>query len=155
MGACRLPRPGDPGKAAQAEVIGLLFEYVERLRAHFESVSQAHDLTPVQAKVVLTLGDSGSMGCVAGSLGCDPSNITGVVDRLEERGLLTRAEAPHDRRIKVLKPTAAGRQLREAVETALFRDVPGLSALSAQQVEELREALAALCGHHAVSTGPA
>lgn len=146
MAACRVPRPKDPKAAARAEVVELLFEYVERLRAHFERMAQVHDLTPVQAKVVLTLGDSDSMGCVAGSLGCDPSNITGVVDRLEERGLLTRAEAPHDRRIKVLKPTAAGRRLREALEVDLFRDIPGLGGLSEQQVAELREALAALCG---------
>lgn len=151
MAACRVPRPGNPEAASRAEVIELLFEYVDRLRAHFESVAQAHDLTPVQAKVVLTLGDSGSMGCVAGSLGCDPSNITGVVDRLEERGLLTRAEASHDRRIKVLKPTAAGRRLREALEIQVFRDVPGLSTLSPHQVAELREALAALCGHRAAA----
>ncbi|MCC6678687.1 MAG: MarR family transcriptional regulator [Phycisphaerales bacterium] len=151
MAACRVPRPSNPEAAARAEVIELLFEYVERLRAHFESVAQAHDLTPVQAKVVLTLGDSGSMGCVAGSLGCDPSNITGVVDRLEERGLLVRAEASHDRRIKTLKPTAAGRRLREALEVAVFRDVPGLSVLTGHQVADLRRSLAALCGHSAAA----
>lgn len=156
MAGCRVPRPANPEAAARAEVIELLFEYVEKLRTHFETVAQAHDLTPVQAKVVLTLGDSDSMGCVAGSLGCDPSNITGVVDRLEERGLLMRAEAPHDRRIKTLKPTAAGRRLREALEIAVYRDIPGLSGVNRQQIAELRAALAALCGHKAstAANGP-
>lgn len=153
MAGCRVPRPSDPAAAARAEVVELLFEYVEKLRAHFETVAHAHDLTPVQAKVVLTLGDSDSMGCVAGSLGCDPSNITGVVDRLEERGLLARAEAPHDRRIKVLKPTPAGRRLREALEVEVFRDIPGLSVLTSAQVAELRTALAALCGRAHTAPG--
>ena len=143
--ACKIPRPSDPAAAAKAEVIELLFAYVERLSVHFESVAKAHDLTPVQAKVVLFLGEPGPMRCVADDLGCDPSNITGVVDRLEERGLLTRHEGSPDRRMKLLKPTAAGRKLRETLEAALFKDVPGMDRLTRAQVGEVRAALAKLC----------
>src|SRR5882724_7396050 len=137
MSSCRIPRPKDPAAAAKAEVIELLFAYVERLSVHFESVAKSHALTPVQAKVVLFLGEPGPMRCLSDVLGCDPSNITGVVDRLEERGLLTRHEGASDRRMKLLKPTPAGRKLRETLESALFKDVPGMNKLTKAQVADV------------------
>lgn len=127
-------------------MVELLFTYVERLRTHFEDVAAAHELTPVQAKVLLSLDQPEPMGCIAESMGCDPSNITGVVDRLAERGFLTRAEAPADRRVKFLQSTAAGRKLREAFLAELFRDVPGMEGLTAEQMGELRDVLGVMCG---------
>lgn len=145
MGVCRIPKPKDPVAAARAEVVELLFSYVERLRAHFESVAVANDLTAMQAKVLMFLGDAEPMRCVAENLGCDPSNITGVVDRLQDRGLLTRTEDPHDRRVKILHVTPSGKRLRETIGMELFRDVPGMSSLSPTQVAELKSLLSRLC----------
>jgi DNA-binding MarR family transcriptional regulator len=148
MAQARLPRPKDPAAAGRAEVIELLFTYVDKLRVHFEAVAKAHDLTPVQAKVVLFLGELGEPGpmrCVSDTMGCDPSNITGVVDRLEERGFLSRHEGTPDRRMKILKPTPAGRKLRESIESMLFKDVPGMDNLSKPELNDLRAALAKLC----------
>jgi len=147
MGVCRIPKPKDPIAAARAEVVELLFSYVERLRAHFESVAAAHDLTVMQAKVLMFLGDAEPMRCVAENLGCDPSNITGVVDRLQDRGFLTRSEDPNDRRVKLLHATAAGKRLRETIGLNLFREMPGMGELSRAQVADLRNLLSMLCAH--------
>jgi DNA-binding MarR family transcriptional regulator len=144
MGECRIPRPADPAAAARAEVIELLFGYVRRLESHFEGIAKAHDLTPMQAKVVLQLREPAPMRSLSDNFCCDPSNITGIVDRLEERGLLTRSEDPNDRRVKTLQPTAAGRRLREAFEAALFREVPGMKGLTKADLKELRDLLAML-----------
>ena len=152
---CRIPRPSDPAAAARAEVVELLFEYVDRLRSHFETVAQNLDLTPVQAKVLISLREPAPMRSLSDSMCCDPSNVTGVVDRLEERGLLTRSESPADRRVKVLQATPAGRRLREALELALFRDVPGMKGLTRAQVSDLRTALATLCERGSTTEAPA
>ena len=130
-------------------MIELLFGYVDRLRTHFEGVAQAHGLTSVQAKVLMFLDESEPMHCIATSLSCDPSNITGVVDRLQERGLLSREEARADRRVKFLQVTAAGKKLRDAFMNDLFSDVPGMNGLSRSQITDLRDALATLCGEDA------
>ena len=110
-----------------------------------EAVAAAHDLTPIQAKVMLSLGQPEPMRCLADELGCDPSNVTSLVDKLEERGLLTRAGAKEDRRVKVLAATAAGTKLREALSSALFGSVPGLDALTTSQVADLRHLLGKMC----------
>lgn len=149
MGACRIPRPADPNAAARAEVIELLFAYVDRLRVHFETVSAAHNLTAVQAKVLMFLEEAEPMRCIAESLACDPSNITGVVDRLEERGLLSREEARADRRVKFLQVTPAGKRLRDTLALSLFSDVPGMKGLSRAEVADLKDALATLCRDNA------
>jgi DNA-binding MarR family transcriptional regulator len=145
MGTCRIPRPKDPASAKKAEVLELLFAYVNRLQAHFEAVAASHDLTPIQAKVILSLGQPEPMRCLADELGCDPSNVTALVDKLEERGLLSRAGAKEDRRVKVLAATAAGSKLREALSSALFGSVPGLDALTTSQVADLRHLLGKMC----------
>ena len=153
MGACRIPRPKDPLAAARAEVVELLFVYVDRLRLHFEGVCQLHDLTPVQAKLLISLDEPAPMRCMADELGCDPSNVTGVVDRLEERGLVTRTEFPLDRRAKFVTATAEGQRLREAFSAELFREVPGMESQSPEQIASLREALMALCGVESKARG--
>ena len=52
------------------------------------------------------------MGQLAGTLACDASNVTGLVDRLESRGLVRRRPSVEDRRVKVLALTPAGSRLR-------------------------------------------
>lgn len=153
MPRCKIHKPKDPDAAARAEVVEALFTYVDRLHAHFETVVQRFDLTPVQAKVLLTLESPTPMRCLAESLGCDPSNVTGVVDRLEERGLTTRVESREDRRVKHIEATPAGKRLKATVELALFRDVPGMRGLTRRQVADLRDVLSTLC--HDESATPA
>jgi len=146
MGKCRIPKPQDPSAAARAEVEELLFTYVDRLKTHFDGVADRHGLTAVQAKVLMFLDEATPMNRIAENLCCDPSNITGVVDRLEERGLLAREEAPTDRRVKNLQVTGAGKKMREAFTHALFSDVPGMKGLSPAQLAEMHRMLGRLCG---------
>lgn len=149
MGSCRLPKPQDPGAAARAEVVELLFSYVDRLRTHFESIAAHHGLTSAQAKVLMFLDHPEPMRSIAECLACDPSNITGLVDRLEERGLLSRSEGEADRRVRFLEVTAAGKKVRDAFTHALFTDVPGMKGLTRAQVGEVRRALETLCREEA------
>jgi len=55
------------------------------------------------------------MGRLAEALACDASNVTGLVDRLEQRGLVRRRSSGEDRRVKVLELTPAGARLRSTV----------------------------------------
>lgn len=48
---------------------------------------------------------------VADFLVLNPSQVVSLVDGLEARGLVRRAPSPHDRRAKIVVPTAQGRQV--------------------------------------------
>src|ERR1700730_3737086 len=88
---------------------------LERVHAHFAAVVAELDLAPVQAKALheLEVDPPISMRELAERLKSDPSNVTGLVARLEARGLVERRPDPTDRRIKGLALTPAGARMRE------------------------------------------
>jgi len=69
------------------------------------------------------------MSTLADVLACDASNITGIVDKLESRGLIARRGADHDRRVKMLCVTELGRSLRNRLVGRLLEPPSTLTAL--------------------------
>src|ERR1700716_706893 len=100
----------------EGEVVGLGFEMQARLEGHFSERAAQHGLSAVQAKVLLQLRPDGAMTmrAIAAQLQYDASNLTGVVDRLEEMGAVRRQPQPHDRRAKGVLLTHEGQRLRQA-----------------------------------------
>ena len=81
------------------------------------------------------------MSELAGILGCDNSNVTGIVDRLEYRGLVERRPADHDRRVKLLALTGEGQELREALGDRLHAPPDELARLHPEDQRALRDIL--------------
>jgi MarR family transcriptional regulator, organic hydroperoxide resistance regulator len=77
---------------------------------------------------------------LADRLGCDPSNVTFLVDRLEQRSLVTRARAGEDRRVKALALTPAGIAIRNRL-IATLAESPMFSRLTTAQQRELARLL--------------
>jgi DNA-binding MarR family transcriptional regulator len=75
---------------------------------------------------------------LADGLHCDPSNITGIVDRLGDRGLVERGSAPGDRRVKTLMLTEEGTALRMRLLDRLSEPPPGLGKLPVDEQRQLR-----------------
>ena len=82
------------------------------------------------------------MSALAGSLQCDASNVTGIVDRLESRGLIERRSSPEDRRMKMIAVTEEGQRLREQIGARMNEPPPPIAALSDADQRELRDILA-------------
>ena len=80
-----------------------------------------------------------TMASLARALSCDASNVTGLVDRLETRGLIRRDVAAHDRRSKTLVVTAAGAAVNRALERKTFAPPRALRRLTRQQLSALHE----------------
>ena len=81
------------------------------------------------------------MGSVAEVLSCDASTLTGIADRLEERGLIQRQLDPADRRVKLLALTATGRELVTSIDGPFTAEIPGYAALSEAERDELTRLL--------------
>jgi MarR family transcriptional regulator, organic hydroperoxide resistance regulator len=79
-------------------------------------------------------------------LHCDASNVTGIADRLEARGLVTRQAAREDRRVKLLALTPAGMRLRAGLEDAIADASPIMSGLTVDERETLRALLGKAIG---------
>src|ERR1700722_9900715 len=86
-------------------------------RADLPSLASEFELSPAQCHVLHLIEPDRPipMGRLAEALACDASHVTGLVDRLESRGLVRRQPAAADRRVKVLELTPAGVRLRSTV----------------------------------------
>ena len=129
---------------AAAEAWRLLMPLFHDHRRRFMSIAQEFELAPAQIAALKALGERGSipMSELAGELHCDTSNVTGIVDRLEQRGLVLRRSAPHDRRVKLLVLTDEGRRVREEIRGRLATPPAALDRLSNSEQRTLRDLLA-------------
>jgi DNA-binding MarR family transcriptional regulator len=83
-------------------------------RANLPPLAAELELSPAQCHVLHLIEPERPipMGQLAETLSCDKSNVTGLVDRLESRGLVRRRPSAGDRRVKVLVLTPTGSRLR-------------------------------------------
>jgi len=124
----------------------LLMKFFFAQRGHLPSSGSEFDLSPSQCHVLHLIepGRPLPMSRLAGTLSCDASNVTGLIDRLESRGLVRRQPSPGDRRVKVLLLTQSGARVR----AQLLRQMTGashpLSRLTLDQRRSLVKILEAL-----------
>jgi DNA-binding MarR family transcriptional regulator len=111
-------------------------------KPRFPAIARELDLHPGQAIVVRLLAEPRQMGELAEAMHCDNSNITGIVDRLEERGLVERRAAENDRRVKLIVLTPDGRHLREELNSRMAEPPEALTRLSEADLKTLRDILA-------------
>src|SRR3954451_14848721 len=100
-----------------SEAWALMHELFHASRRRFLAVASEFDLSPPQVRALGVLDPDRPvpMSELADALHCDNSNVTGIVDRLEDRGLVERRSAAHDRRVKMLAVTEEGARVREAL----------------------------------------
>jgi DNA-binding MarR family transcriptional regulator len=143
MDCCTAARlAGSVSLADQAWAL-LLQVAFERVHAHFAAAVAELDLAPVQAKALheLNVEPPISMRELAERLKSDPSNVTGLIDRLEARGLVERRPDPSDRRVKGLALTSAGARMRERLFARLYSAPLAVAELSEPDQRCLRDVL--------------
>jgi DNA-binding MarR family transcriptional regulator len=144
----KLPGPGswlaaevgrtDPGSEAWSLMHWLLVANKQRLFA----MAQEFELAPQQMIAVRMLGTGPrKMSELAQALFCDNSNVTGIVDRLEERGLVRREAAEGDRRVKLLVLTKEGERMRVEITKRMAEPPPPIASLSEADQRALRDIL--------------
>jgi len=124
------------------EVVDLMANLVSLFHKDYEDAAAARALTGAQAKVLGLLRRGPlPMRQIAQTLSCEPSNITGIVDRLEARGLVERQPDPADRRIKRVQATSTGTAAYAELRQSLGLAREPLAALAPAERAELRDLL--------------
>jgi len=131
-------RPSPAGEAW-----ALMHELMTSMKGHFFAIAGEFELSPPQVMALRSLDPERPMPMseLAGVMACDNSNVTGIVDRLEARGLVERQVAEHDRRVKMLAVTEAGAQMREQLLARMYAAPEALAALSPADQRALRDLL--------------
>src|SRR3954470_1069329 len=136
---------------AATETWSLLVELLQGQRQRWlEAVGEA-GLRPGQAQLLRALDSEQptpmrQLACV---MRCDPSNVTGLADRLEERGLVERLPDPSDRRVRALALTAEGTRVRDEFVSRLMEPPEEIASLPAADQRALRDALRRALGRRA------
>ena len=126
----------------------LLLRFLLSQRAHMPTLAATLELSPAQCHVlhVIEPGRPVPMKQLAATLSCDASNVTGLVDRLESRGLVRRVPGSADRRVKVLDLTPTGARLRAQLIDRMTAPPASFGRLSARDQRALARILSRLLG---------
>ncbi|MDI3417824.1 MarR family winged helix-turn-helix transcriptional regulator [Streptomyces luteolus] len=104
----------------------------------FTVAAASENLTASQGKALTVLRRGpAAMRALATTLTCDASNMTGIIDRLEKRGLVRREPAPDDRRVKTVVLTAEGERVTDAIRAKMHATQEGLGRLDDQERDRL------------------
>ena len=127
------------GKSQACEAWQLLIKLFFSQRADLPSLAAEFELSPAQCHVLhlMAPGEPLPMRRIAEGLACDASNVTGLIDRLESRGLVRRQASAGDRRVKVLELTPAGIRLRSIVLERMTEPPENLSRLTSDEQRAL------------------
>ena len=135
---------GRPRLSPAHEAQKFFFELgvVQRMKVGAELAELGLSFSQAHALRLLDPDEPMPMSALAERLFCDASNVTGIADRLEARGLVRRQSAEGDRRVKALTITPAGVKLREQVMELMNQPPDAIAALSEADQRALRDILA-------------
>jgi DNA-binding MarR family transcriptional regulator len=130
-----------------------LVQLTTLVQAIFAQVSERHDLTPVQARLLSRLLDGPQgMAELARCFGVEKAALTGLMDRAERRGLARRSPVPGDRRALQVTLTDVGRQTAAAFLAEVGAELSRLVApLAEQDREHLRRTMAEILASYRTS----
>jgi len=107
----------------------------------FAAIARELDLRPAAFGTLRMLDQPRTMSEVASALHCDNSNVTGIVDSLEEKGLAQRRASEVDRRVKLIELTKEGRRVHTRLAEAFATPPAWVDSLSTADQLALRDIL--------------
>ncbi len=139
------------GGQSTSELIRWIIWYVRRLAQagdiYSKGLHKKYQVSQPQVSCILALDEYGPMPIsrLAKYILVKPSTVTGIIDRLEHKGLVKRERNLIDRRVVTIDLTEAGKVLAAEAPPPIPKEiVDGLSELSPQQVKNIVESLAIL-----------
>ena len=135
------------------DVCKLAHQFTHALDIHVRRVAEQLSITATQVVALRELSDPITARELATRMSCEPSNVTFVLDRLEQQSLIQRRPHPTDRRAKQIVLTAAGQRCRANVLKHLSTQSP-LAPLTAAQQESFRDLLQTLIADVSASEPP-
>lgn len=128
-------QPDDAAKEAWELLASLVYP------PPFLKVARELDLRPAVFAALRALEQPRTMSELAALLHCDNSNVTGIVDSLENRNLALRFPSEVDRRIKIIELTIPGERLLGRLSREVAKPPTWVIALSQADQEALRDIL--------------
>jgi DNA-binding MarR family transcriptional regulator len=137
----------NPNDLLIKDIVGSIRRLIRAVSIDSVKMSRQYSLTAPQSGVLRCVAHHGSVSSaeLSRALYVTPSNITGIIDRLEKKGLVQRVRKEGDRRIALIELTESGKALsRNLPDPIESRLISGLSELTPDKVEKLGRSLEAV-----------
>lgn len=128
----------------QAPLGYLIHEVARLMKRRFEELARIHEITLPQWRALAQIAtdDCVTQRAIADKIDADPMTISGILDRLEKRGLIERYADPSDSRAKLARLTPSGRELFDTARTVgLAMYEQALEGVTAEQRDAVITAL--------------
>ena len=129
------------------EVIHLMRKLMQAGERYTKELNKKFSVSAPQVACLLALRDNGpiSPSQIARKIMVESSTVTGIIDRLEQKGLVTRKRVSLDRRVIPVELTEAGRRLAENAPPPIqHKIVKGLRKIDEAERTRIIEALGRL-----------
>ena len=129
-------------KASLEQSYLVLVHFLMMSKHRIIELGKDYGLTAMQAMTLFLLEEHRAMHELKTIFNCDASNITGLVDALEAKGLASRSDDPNDRRITLVRLSPKGAKVRASLLTRAIDESQLLANLTASEQNELIRLLA-------------
>jgi MarR family transcriptional regulator for hemolysin len=135
----------------------VIHDVARLMRRRFDAEAQRHDLTLPQWRAIgqLSKTDGLSQVTLAGLIDTDPMTLSGLVERMEAKGLVERVPNPDDSRAKLVRITPKSRALvveMKALASEVYADA--LQGISEADQELVLDALTRICNNLSTQRQP-
>jgi DNA-binding MarR family transcriptional regulator len=139
--------PSDVHQARTRDIIYSIRRLMQAGELYTKELNKIYNVSAAQLNCLLALHENGplSPSQIAKYILVNSSTVTGIIDRLESKGLVTRSRVSSDRRIITVELTKDGKVLSEnAPPPVQTKIVDGLNKLSEKQIEQIAKTLTKL-----------
>ncbi len=131
--------PETPQKLVR-EIIYLIRRLMQAGELFTKELNRTYKVSAPQLHCLLALNENGSLppSQIARHIMVKSSTVTGIIDRLEQKGLVCRLRNSPDRRIITIQLTETGKELAENAPPPIqYKIVDGLKKLSEDEIKQI------------------
>jgi DNA-binding MarR family transcriptional regulator len=139
--------PSDFHQARTRDIIYSIRRLMQAEELYTKELNKIYNVSAAQLNCLLALHEAGplSPSQIAKYILVNSSTVTGIIDRLENKGLVKRSRVSSDRRVITVELTRNGKVLAENAPPPIqAKIIDGLNKLSEKQIEQIAKTLTKL-----------
>ena len=122
------------------EIIYAIRRLMQAGEHYTKELNKIYNVSAAQINCLMALYENGPLppSQIATHVMVNSSTVTGIIDRLEGKGLVKRLRVSHDRRVITVELTKSGKNLAENAPPPIqHKIIDGLNKLSPQEIDEI------------------